>query len=630
MAGKSAVLTIKILSDASKASAGMDDAASKTSKFQKGLSSGAKVGAVALVGLAAAGTKATLAAEEVASANARVTQTLSNAGMDKATDRVLDYAKSLEGSLGIDEKVIKNTQAKLATFHSLAASAGEAGGAFDRATLAAQDMAAAGFGDAESNAVQLGKALEDPVKGITALNKSGVNFTEQQKKQIKAMTDAGDVAGAQDVILSNLEAQVGGTAAATADSSAKMSLAFADVGETIGAILLPVLNQMAPILQSVAGWMSENARVVVVIGGVIAALATGIIVLNAAFKVYQATQVAFGAITKVLAAGQAVLNAVMAANPIAIVILAVVALIAGITLLWKKNEGFRNFVIGAWEAIAGAATAAWNGIKAAAAVVFSWLKAIARAVFGVLRVYFLVYKTVAIAVFRAIKAVATTAWNGIKAVVSAVVNAIRTYINAIRTVATAVFRAIRTIAATAFNGIKATVSNVMSAIRTVLNGLKTFATGIWNGIRNAAATAFNALKRAATTAMNAIKRPIDGVKAAFDAVKNAIENVINWIKRIKFPSPPKWFSKITGGGKSATMSAPAGPAVAPGVGLRGTAPILAGAGGTFGGGGITINVNGTLNDVAAARAVRRVIRNDDRRRGGVILGGSGTRALVGR
>ena len=81
-----------------------------------------------------------------------------------------------------------NGQSILATFHSVSGATGRAAGVFDRATAAGADLAAAGFGSIESNAVQLGKALEDPKKGLTALAKSGVTFTQAQKDQIEQMT----------------------------------------------------------------------------------------------------------------------------------------------------------------------------------------------------------------------------------------------------------------------------------------------------------------------------------------------------------------------------------------------------------------------------------------------------------
>jgi hypothetical protein len=62
-------------------------------------------------------------------------------------------------------------------------------------------MGAAGFGTAEMNAVQLGKALNDPIKGIAALAKSGVTFTEQEKDKIKTLVESNKLLEAQDMVL---------------------------------------------------------------------------------------------------------------------------------------------------------------------------------------------------------------------------------------------------------------------------------------------------------------------------------------------------------------------------------------------------------------------------------------------
>jgi hypothetical protein len=125
------------------------------------------------------------------------------------------------------------------------------GGAFDRATQAAIDMAAAGFGSATSNATQLGKALNDPIKGITALNRAGIQFTEDQKALIQSLVDSGKVLEAQDMILAEIESQVGGTAAATATASSKMTIAFGAIQEELGKVLMPMLDRFS-------GWLVES------------------------------------------------------------------------------------------------------------------------------------------------------------------------------------------------------------------------------------------------------------------------------------------------------------------------------------------------------------------------------------
>lgn len=152
------------------------------------------------------------------------------------SDRLIELSKTTARQIGVDEKVIQSTQAKLATFAELAESADEIGGAFDRATMAAVDMAAAGFGSAEENAVQLGKALNDPIKGITALSRSGVTFTEKEKEKIRVLVESGKQLKAQDMILKAIEKQVGGTAEATANSSDKIKTSF---GQIVDAFAMP-------------------------------------------------------------------------------------------------------------------------------------------------------------------------------------------------------------------------------------------------------------------------------------------------------------------------------------------------------------------------------------------------------
>jgi phage-related protein len=167
------------------------------------------------------------------------------------TKRLNDFAETQEFQLGVDADIIKATQAKLLTFKELALSADEQSGAFDRATKAALDLAATGFGTAEGNAVQLGKALNDPIKGITALAKSGVTFTETEKAKIKELTTSGKLLEAQDMILKALETQVGGTAEATATASAKMTLAFNAMKDGVGEALLPAFESLTESLMPV-------------------------------------------------------------------------------------------------------------------------------------------------------------------------------------------------------------------------------------------------------------------------------------------------------------------------------------------------------------------------------------------
>jgi hypothetical protein len=298
--------------------------------------------AAAALGAIALAAKGTIAAgEAAATANARIAQInesmdLFGDATDKVNARLIEYANITARATGVDQNQIKATQAKLLTFGELARTADEAGGAFDRATAAAVDMAAAGFGEASMNAVQLGKALQDPIKGITALAKSGVTFTEQEKDKIATLVESNQMLEAQDMILKAIEKQVGGTAEATANDSDKMKVAFSQLSESIGILLLPAFAALTSIMLKVADFAREHSTLIVILGGVIGGLAATILIANAAMKAYQAIQILIAAKTAIVTAATAAFNAVLYANPIGLVVIAIAALVAAFVVLEKK------------------------------------------------------------------------------------------------------------------------------------------------------------------------------------------------------------------------------------------------------------------------------------------------------
>ena len=318
--------------------------------------------AAAALGAVAVMAKSTIAAgEAAATSNARIAQINESMGLfgkttEKVNNRIVEYANATARATGVDQNQIKLAQAKLLTFGQLAKSADTAGGAFDRATKAAIDMGAAGFGDAATNAVQLGKALQDPIKGITALAKSGVTFTEQEKEKIQTLVESNKLLEAQDMVLKAIETQVGGTAEATANDSDKMKVAFSQLSESIGIILLPLFAKLTAVMVKIAEFARENSTVIVILGGVIAGLAVAVLAANAAMKVYQATLI-------VVKAAQFALNLVMSANPIALVVLAIAGLVAAFVLAYKKSETFRNAVQALFEGVKEGVTGTVDFIK---------------------------------------------------------------------------------------------------------------------------------------------------------------------------------------------------------------------------------------------------------------------------
>jgi hypothetical protein len=264
----------------------LDTPIEKLGAVTRSLAPAAQIGLVALTALGASALRAAEDAQVADRRLANVAESMNLFGTQTGavTRRLTEFADATMKQTAIDDEVIKATQAKLLTFKNLAATADVMGGAMDRATLAAIDLAAAGFGSAETNATQLGKALQDPIKGITALARAGVTFTEQEKAKIKVLVQSGKMLEAQDMILSAIETQVGGTAAATATGAAKMAVAFGEMQESIGNALLPILEKLVPLITGLFDFIAKNSVVVSVLAGIFGALAVAILAVNFALN----------------------------------------------------------------------------------------------------------------------------------------------------------------------------------------------------------------------------------------------------------------------------------------------------------------------------------------------------------
>jgi hypothetical protein len=157
------------------------------------------------------------------------------------TSELKKQAAQLQKNTGVGDETILSMQGILATFKNVR------GDVFTRATSAILDMGAAmgkagkGSADVEAAVIQVGKALNDPIAGISALSRVGVQFTEQQKEHIKVLQESGDLQAAQAIILKELETQFGGTAKAVADSAGGMmqlKAVLGDAQEEIGRVIV--------------------------------------------------------------------------------------------------------------------------------------------------------------------------------------------------------------------------------------------------------------------------------------------------------------------------------------------------------------------------------------------------------
>lgn len=401
--------------------AGADAAAGFGSSFKSGVSTVAKAGALALAGVAAGGVAflkdSVTEAREAQKVGAITTQIIKSTGgaAKISADQVGDLATAISNKTGVDDEAIQSGANLLLTFKNVKNEVGEGANIFDRATAAAADLSAAGFGDMAGTSKQLGKALNDPIKGISALGRAGVTFTDQQKEQIKTLVKSGKTLDAQKIILKEVESQVGGTAAASATMGEKAAVAFGNLQEQVGTALLPVIDKVSGFLtekaipaisdffkglqdgtgvggqvaekirlvvdavkdfitefqngegaggkfravletivgiaQNVAKWIGENATVV-------KALVVAVLAGVGAFQVITGVVKAYTAV-------QTLLNIVLAANPIGIVVVALAALAAGLIYAYQNSETFRSYVstafsvvkIGALELVKVAVTA---------------------------------------------------------------------------------------------------------------------------------------------------------------------------------------------------------------------------------------------------------------------------------
>jgi hypothetical protein len=167
-------------------------------------------------------------------------------------------AQSIAASTLASTGEVRDAAAQLLTFRSIS------GQTFERTLKLSQDLATVGFGTVKTSAVQLGKALEDPINGLTALRRVGVSFSESQRQVIRDLVDTGRLAEAQEKILDALAQQVGGAGNASAGGLAGAYDSLAQATDNLlvrwGSQIAEAFNLRGAIL-GIAGAIDEvNAR----------------------------------------------------------------------------------------------------------------------------------------------------------------------------------------------------------------------------------------------------------------------------------------------------------------------------------------------------------------------------------
>lgn len=230
--------------------------------------------------------------------------------------------------------------------------------------------------------VQIGKALNNPIKGLTALTRIGVAFTDQQKEQITAMAQSGNMMGAQKAILKELNREF---KAPRPTPWQQLTYSLDNLRRAAGIALLPTINKMIKGLAKFAvgiehgtgaggkfrdimsrigrvlagAWklVKKNHDLVVVLGAaVLGAVAAwkAFLIVNGVIQAMKKAVIAYKLLTGATTAEEAAqmgLNAALLANPVGLVIVAVGALIGVFVLAYMKVKWFRNAVNAVFHAI---------------------------------------------------------------------------------------------------------------------------------------------------------------------------------------------------------------------------------------------------------------------------------------
>lgn len=348
--------------------------------------------------------------------------------------------------------------------------------------LADVEKAVGGMGDAERATALQSTFTSDSIKGLNLILNAGVG--EAAKFEDELRKSGGTAQKMAKIMNDNL----GGDLTSLGSKFEGIQIALYEKFEPA---LRKAVEALSGLLDAVSWLVDHGAEVAAVITGIAAAVGT-YVAYTTALQVMKNGWMSLAIVQKAVAAGQAVLNAVMAANPIGLIIAAVAGLVAAFVVLWNKSEKFRNFWIGLWEKIKTTAepiikalsewfSKAWENIKKTWGVVAAWFKQL----FEKIKNSF---------AFKVIVNYFKMAWENIKAVWDVVAAYFKTIFENIKLV----FSAVKSVLSGDFSGAweaikkifanvgKFFLDNVLGAIKNIFGNIDQFFGGIfskaWNKV----------------------------------------------------------------------------------------------------------------------------------------------------
>lgn len=345
--------------------------------------------------LIAFGVEAAKAAAESRDAIGQVEQTLKSMGNGAGftSDQLQKMGKDLMYlSTFDDDEILRKVTANMLTFGNIA------GDNFTRAQRAAVDLATRMKTDLQPATILIGKALNDPAKGLAALRRVGIQFTAAQEKQIKAMVAGGNAAGAQAILLGELERQFGGAGKAARDAvpGSDAINKWADLQEAVGGFLLDAVAMIEPYVNRALDAfnnLSPAMQQVVVIGGaIVAALGPLLLILGPIISGIGSLIGLIGGWAGALgAASTAAGGLIPLLTPILPIIAGIAAAVGAAWLVWKNWDKIAPILQQAWDSIVStlgpplmnligavkeALSALWNGPfgQMLQTVISAWMK----------------------------------------------------------------------------------------------------------------------------------------------------------------------------------------------------------------------------------------------------------------
>jgi hypothetical protein len=297
--------------------------------------------AAAVAGLAVALGDATKAAIEDAASQAELSRQLkaTTGATDAQVAGVEDFISAQGRLLGVTDDELRPALAGLV----------RATGSVSHA----QELASAAMDIAAQKGVPLATVTKTLEKAYGGNLKALAKLAPEYRQMIE------DGASFEDVMYA-IGTATGGAASTAANTAQgqfkRLSISLAETKESIGAALLPAVNAVLPYLQKLGQFASENSTAFLAVAGVIGTLAGIILAYNAYLKLQAAYTIA-------ATVAQAAFNLVMSANPIALIVIAIAALVAGLVLAYKKFEGFRNIVDSIFSVINTVVTSSIGVIK---------------------------------------------------------------------------------------------------------------------------------------------------------------------------------------------------------------------------------------------------------------------------